>query len=151
MRVNRQQLNAALDRKVVFADIMLLNKACYLNGITRLQNFLLQKPPTADGLPFLSLPYSEEMVSLFSFMVQCRTDDFDCKPCFWRNECVKKVLLRIEKSVRRSNNKVIMIDVLLANDDEYKKTIETEAAIKLLKTIIYQLGEDRAKNGPALQ
>lgn len=141
MQINIEQIDKSLKRKSLYATKVLQDEASFFNGLTKVRNYLLQDKPTANSLPIFVIPYTEKLRSLFSFMVNCDSRGYNCEGCFFRNDCLKKVMKRIMISANKSNRKQVTIDNLFDNDTEYRLTSYNKEALILIKKIITQLGE----------
>jgi hypothetical protein len=119
--------------------LQLEKRALFLNGLVKIRNYMLQVPPSGDGLPFLLIPYSETLRTLFTFTVACKHPfEFSCEDCFYRNECMRKVLTKIEK-VAKQKYPVIEIDTVL-QDKAYALSGYYNVAIDLIRKLCVDLG-----------
>ncbi len=141
MQIDTLQIDKSLNRKYLYATKILQDEASFLNGLAKIRNYLLQDKPTANSLPIFVIPYSEDLKSLFSFMISCDAREYNCEMCFFRNECLRKAMKRIIMSANKSNKKQLTIENLFNQDNEYRITSYNREALLLIKKIIIQLGE----------
>jgi len=96
--LSEKQLSESLKRRGF------LYKEAYRVGVAKLLSCLTQKRPDGDGLPFLLLPYVEELRGVF-FAVGVGCGKYDCEFCWYRNECVAELLMKIKQHLIKYNHK----------------------------------------------
>jgi hypothetical protein len=139
--VDMNQVKMSLQRKGLYAMKVLQEQAALVNGLVKLRNYLLQSAPNANAVPFLIIPYSDKFKSLVSFMVKCN-QDYNCEGCYYRNECIKKVINKIIDRTKRVNRHNTLEIVDLINDDSnVRLSIYHKEALNLLRGIVFRLGE----------
>jgi hypothetical protein len=135
------EIDKSFRRRQLFAKKYLDDSMSFINGLSKLKNYMLQNEPTADSLPVFVIPYCEKLKSLFSFMVRCENRNYECSGCFFRNECLRKTIKKISASTSRKLKKSINIDSLLKEENEDNLDIYSKQALILLKEIIIEIGK----------
>lgn len=124
-------LNASKQRRG-----LLINKLT--EGWVKFASCLLQKEPDGDGLPFLLIPYREELKAIFfTGGINCKRE-FVCNECWSRNVCMKKVLnklLREAKIKHRFDKEVNIIDVV---SGKIKINTYYDAIAEAVKTYLFK-------------
>lgn len=141
--IPRHQIEQSIVRRGRYAKKYLSEQVAFTDGLAKLRNYMLQKAPSPESLPFLLVPWSEELTSLFSFMARCRMeDDFSCPTCFERNECLRKTMLKVETFAKKATGSVYSIDEILQDEEcegFQRMDLYGREAVILLRKIIANL------------
>ena len=145
-QVDQIELNKSFQKRGLYAEKIIQDKASFLNGKSKVFNYMLQDAPSGDSLPVFVIPASEKFLSLVSFMVQCSLSidrEFTCQYCFQRNECLRKVFNKIQTTISKMNHKRLTIDQILDDYTQWRRTPRLQVALDLIVEIMIDLGEVR--------
>jgi len=139
IKLTEEQIKDSLDKRKIIVNRYLQDKSTFIKGLTKVQRYFSQNAPNGDGYPIFLIPYSDDLKSLFSFMVKCRKDSYCCDGCWERNECLRKCTKKLLLSLTKRNRKNISFNELFSNN-RYSMNIYNKQAIELIETIIFNLG-----------
>ena len=157
MLTKQEQITDSFNRRGLHAKRVLKENLDFAQGLTKLKTYLLQHAPGPDGKPFMIIPFSEELLSLFSFSIGCPKKDepadeageVACKFCYGRNECLRKIMQKIERSARKAGVSKT-IDQMLNDWDEDLQThlsgrlsLYNFTALLQLRSVILNLAQER--------
>jgi len=114
----------------------------YMNGIVRLNNALLQCVDRELNIPLIMIPATTAVRSLYASMVKCESG-YRCNACMDRNECMRSILIKIDKALKKASLGKIGIDKALefeTNVDELPLYDGYREAVHLVRQVIVEMG-----------
>ncbi len=142
--INQIEIQKSLARKGTYAEKVIQDQASFINGKTKVINYLLQDAPSGNSLPIFVIPPSEKFISLVSFMVNCKLPEeqqYICQHCFQRNECLRSILIKIQKTLSKMNKMRLSIDEIFDGFHRLRRTPRIQTAIDCLIQLLIELGE----------